>query len=124
MPNNTYEVLGIQIKTIPSYNTNKKFHPKDNNWVGYIINLNDVYYYIAGDTDITEENKQVKCDVAFVPVGGTYTMTSNDAVELINIIKPKIVVPTHYGTIVGTKEDAINFKQNLDKDIKCEILIK
>jgi len=124
IPNDTYEVLGIEIKTIPSYNTNKKFHPKENNWVGYIINLNNVNYYIAGDTDITEENKQVKCDVAFVPVGGTYTMTANEAAELINTIKPKITVPTHYGSIVGTKDDPTNFKENLDKDIKCEILIK
>ena len=67
-----YQVEGIKFSTIPAYNTNKTFHPKENNWVGYTIELEGSKYYIAGDTDITEENKKVKCDVAFVPVGGTY----------------------------------------------------
>ena len=109
-PNKFYTVDNIKFKTIP-YNVNKNFHPKENKWVGYIIYLDDISYYIAGDTDITEENKQVKCDVAFVPIGGTYTMTAKEAAELINIIKPKIAVPTHYGLIVGTKEDEEIFKR-------------
>ena len=62
-------VEGIKFETVPAYNTNKQFHPKANGWVGYIIEIKGVRYYIAGDTDITEENKKVKCDVAFVPVG-------------------------------------------------------
>ena len=110
-PNKSYTVDNIKFKTIPAYNINKNFHPKENKWVGYIIYLDDISYYIAGDTDITEENKQVKCDVAFVPIGGTYTMTAKEAAELINIIKPKIAVPTHYGLIVGTKEDEEIFKR-------------
>lgn len=110
-PNKSYTLDNINFKTIPAYNVNKNFHPKENNWVGYIIYLDDISYYIAGDTDITEENKQVKCDVAFVPIGGTYTMTAKEAAELINTIKPKIAVPTHYGLIVGTKEDEEIFKR-------------
>ena len=123
-PNEEYNVLGINVKTIPAYNTNKNFHPKDNNWVGYIIKKDNTTYYIAGDTDKTPENKQVKCDIAFVPIGGTYTMNSFEAAELVNEIKPKIVVPIHYGLIVGTKEDAINFKNLINKDIECNILMK
>ncbi len=69
---------------------------KENEWVGYIIEIKGIRYYIAGDTDITEENKKVKCDVAFVPVGGTYTMDFKEAAYLINEIKPKIAIPTHY----------------------------
>lgn len=123
-PNNEYEVNSIKFTTIPSYNTNKAFHKKEYNWVGYIIELEGIKYYIAGDTDITEENRSVKCDVAFVPVGGTYTMTANEAAELINEIKPKIAVPIHYGSIVGTKQDAEKFVKLLDKEINGEILIK
>ena len=123
-PSGEYNVLGINFKTIPAYNTNKNFHPKVNNWAGYIINLDNTNYYIAGDTDKTPENKQVKCDVAFVPIGGTYTMNTFEAAELVNEIKPKVVVPIHYGLIVGTKEDAINFKNLIDKDIECNILMK
>ena len=123
-PNNIYTVEGIKIETIPSYNINKQFHPKENQWVGYILEVEGVRYYIAGDTDITPENKQVKCDVAFVPVGGTYTMTYKEASELVNIIKPKIAVPTHYGSIVGNKDDGEKFKSLIDSEIKCEIVIK
>ena len=122
-PYERHVIDDIKIETIPAYNTNKDFHPKRNNWVGYLININNTIYYIAGDTDITEENKKVKCDVAFVPVGGTYTMTSDEAVELVNIIKPKIAVPIHYGEIVGSKEDAMNFVEHLEGEIEGKILM-
>ena len=123
-PNENYNVNGLTFKTVPAYNTNKNFHPKSNNWVGYLLTLNDTVYYIAGDTDITEENKQVKCDVAFVPIGGTYTMDYKEAAELINEIKPKIAVPTHYASIVGSLEDGKNFGKLLNSDIECKIYIK
>lgn len=123
-PNENYNVNGLTFKTIPAYNTNKSFHPKSNNWVGYLLTLNDTIYYIAGDIDITEENKQVKCDVTFVPIGGTYTMDYKEAAELINEIKPKIAVPTHYAAIVGAKEDGENFVKLLDSEIECKIYIK
>ncbi|HJJ04910.1 MAG TPA: MBL fold metallo-hydrolase [Clostridiaceae bacterium] len=123
-PNENYQVEGIKFSTIPAYNTNKTFHPKENNWVGYIIELEGSKYYIAGDTDITEENKKVKCDVAFVPVGGTYTMDFKEAAHLINEIKPKIAVPIHYGSIVGTIQDATDFVKLLHPNIKGIILIK
>ena len=123
-PNERYMVQGIKFETIPAYNTNKTFHPKKNGWVGYIIIINGIRYYIAGDTDITEENKQVKCDVAFVPVGGTYTMDFKEAASLINEIKPKIAIPIHYGSIVGTEQDAIDFIRLLHPEIKGIILMK
>ena len=123
-PNEKYVVQGIKFETIPAYNTNKTFHPKKNGWVGYIIIINGIRYYIAGDTDITEENKQVKCDVAFVPVGGTYTMDFKEAASLINEIKPKIAIPIHYGSIVGTEQDAIDFIRLLHPEIKGIILMK
>lgn len=108
---------------MPAYNTNKSFHPKEKNWVGYLLDYNGITYYIAGDTDITEENRQVKCDIAFVPIGGTYTMNYKEASELINEIKPKIAVPTHYASIVGKKEDGIKFAKLLDSEIECKIYI-
>ena len=122
--NKEYMVQGIKFETIPAYNTNKTFHPKENDWVGYIITLDGIRYYIAGDTDITEENRKVKCDVAFVPVGGTYTMNYSEAAELVNIIKPKIAVPIHYGSVVGTKQDATDFIKLLHPSIKGIILMK
>ena len=123
-PNSEYMVQGIKFKTIPAYNTNKTFHPKENDWVGYILEIKEIKYYIAGDTDITEENRKVKCDVAFVPVGGTYTMDAEEAAQLINEIKPKVAVPIHYGSIVGTNEDAETFVKMLNPGINGMILMK
>ena len=123
-PYQTYYEGDIEINTVPAYNVNKQFHPKENNWVGYILKIDGISYYIAGDTDITEENKKIKCDVAFVPVGGTYTMTAKEAAELVNIIKPKVAIPIHYGDIVGTKEDATTFVNSLENGIESKILIK
>ena len=123
-PNKKYVVQGIKFETVPAYNTNKTFHPKENDWVGYVIELNDIRYYIAGDTDITEENKKVKCDVAFVPVGGTYTMDFKEAAQLVNEMQPKVAVPIHYGSVVGTKQDAEEFIKLLHTNIKGVILMR
>ena len=123
-PNKEYKVEGIKFETVSAYNNHKQFHPKENRWVGYIIELQGIRYYIAGDTDINEENRKVKCDVAFIPVGGTYTMDYKEAADLINELKPKIAVPIHYGSVVGTKQDAINFVCLVKPDIRCEILIE
>jgi len=123
-PNEKYIIDTLKIETIPAYNNEKQFHPKSNNWVGYIIEINGEKYYIAGDTDITEENKKIKCDVALLPIGGTFTMNYEEAAELANIIKPKIVIPIHYGSIVGNKSDAEKFKKLINKEIKCEIKLK
>ena len=122
-PNQIYTAKGIKFQTIPAYNTNKQFHPKENSWVGYIIELEGVTYYIAGDTDITEENKKVDCDVAFVPVGGTFTMDYKEAAKLINEIKPKVAVPTHYGSIVGSKKDGAKFAKLVSDEIEVKILM-
>ena len=123
-PNECYHVEGIYFETVPAYNVNKAFHPKKNNWVGYILHIEGITYYIAGDTDITEENKKIKCDVAFMPVGGTYTMNAKEAAQLANEIKPKVAVPIHYGSIVGTKQDAIDFQKLLLPEITCKILLR
>ena len=123
-PNEKYMVQGIEFETIPAYNTEETFHPKENGWVGYIIVIDGIRYYIAGDTDITEENKKVKCDVAFVPVGGTYTMNFKEAAQLINEIQPKIAVPIHYGSVVGTRQDATDFIELLHPSIKGIIFMK
>ena len=111
-PYEEYEYAGITIQTVPAYNKYKEFHPKEKNWVGYIIEIDDVRYYIAGDTDDTKEAAAVECDVAFLPVGGTYTMDYIEAAHLAVKLSPEYVIPTHYGSIVGHKEDGILFKDS------------
>ena len=122
-PNSKYKIKEIEFETIPSYNINKSFHKKEYGWVGYKTYL-DQTYYIMGDTDATDEAKEVKCDYLFIPIGGTYTMDYKEAAELTNIIKPKTVTPIHYGTIVGTKEDGEKFKKLVNEETNVEILLK
>lgn len=122
-PENKYNIKNLYIETVSAYNTNKSFHPKENGWVGYILNLGYERVYITGDTDITPEALNVKCDLLFIPVGGTYTMDYAEAAKLANKIMPTIAVPIHYGKIVGTEQDAKNFKCLLDKKIECKIMI-
>lgn len=122
VPNIKYEIEGLKFETTYAYNIDKEFHKKESNWVGYIINLDDKKYYIAGDTDNIPEIQKIECDVAFIPVGGTYTMNKTEAAELANSIKANMIIPTHYGLIVGEKEDGIEFAELLkDKNIKVLI---
>jgi len=122
IPNQEYNVLGIQFKTIRAYNINKNFHPKENNWLGYLVKINNKWHYIMGDTDDTLDARNVKCDILFVPIGGVYTMDYNEAAEYTNYIKPKIVIPIHYGSVVGSYDYADYFKKLVDKNI--DVLIK
>lgn len=120
--NEKYCLEDIKFETFPSYNINKAFHPRSNNWVGYVIEVNGVKYAILGDSDLTSEVRNIKCDVLFVPIGGTYTMNGKEASELVNIIKPKLVVPVHYNGIVGNKDNEKEFLNNI-KDIEYKIYL-
>lgn len=120
-PGERMQLGNIAIETVPAYNVMKPFHPKNHGWVGYIVETDGVRIYVAGDTDITKENKEVSCDVALVPIGGTYTMDARKAAELVNIIQPKTAIPTHYGSVAGTQEDEEIFRANVDPSISVEI---
>ena len=122
-PNKNYELPDVKFSTTYAFNKEKMYHQKKEDWVGYIIEFEGVKYYIAGDTDNIKEIRNVECDVAFLPIGGKYTMDYEEAAELANIINAKIIVPTHYGLIVGEKEDAEKFKE-LVKDKEVRIMIK
>jgi len=121
-PGDKITVLGIEIEVVPSYNTNKQFHPKGNNWVGYIFTIRDQRIYIAGDTDYIPEMKNFKADIALLPVSGTYVMTAEEAVKAALDIKPKIAIPMHFGSIVGSKDDAKKFAEGLKGKIEVVIL--
>jgi len=100
------------VETIPAYNTNKNFHPKKDGKIGFIVTINNVRIYHAGDTDLIPEMKTTKPDIALTPVSGTYVMTAEEASEAVNdLIKPKMAIPMHYNSIVGTREDAVRFSK-------------
>ena len=122
-PNQKLEVLGIKIETIPAYNIGEEFHPKNNFWLGYIIEINGIKIYHSGDCDIIPEMNTIKTDIALLPVGGTYTMNSHEAVRVAELIAPKLAIPMHYGSIVGSKKDAEDFVDGCKKiEIRAMIL--
>ena len=114
---------GLEIETVPAYNILKPFHPKSAEWVGYILQVDGKRVYIAGDTDATKEAKSVKCDIALIPIGGTYTMDAKQAAELVNTICPSVAIPVHYGSIVGKPSDGEVFANNVKNPIKVEFKI-
>ena len=116
-------VKGIPFSAVAAYNVGKPFHPRANSWVGYAADLDGWRVYVAGDTDDTPEARAVICDAAFLPVGGTYTMTAPEAAALTNVLRPQIAVPTHYGSIVGRMSDGDDFAAALSADIRCVKLI-
>lgn len=123
VPGSIYEFPGVLLEVIPAYTKIKPFHPKAKKWVGYVVTIDDIRYYIAGDTDLTTESTKVKCDVALVPVGGTYTMDYKKAAELVNTIKPQLAIPTHFGAVIGSLKDAEEFVKLVDKvNIKTAII--
>lgn len=109
-PGQEITVQNVKIEAVPAYNTDKDFHPKNNKWVGYVIEVDGIRIYHTGDADVIPEMESVKADVALVPVGGTYTMTVEQAVEGVNKIGPKVAVPMHCGDIVGTLKDREKFQ--------------
>ncbi|MBF0566998.1 MAG: MBL fold metallo-hydrolase [Nitrospirae bacterium] len=122
-PGESINVKGIPIEAVPAYNTNKNFHPKSNNWVGYVFTVNGQRIYIAGDTDYIAEMKNLgNIDVAIVPVSGTYVMTASEAARAVLDIKPKVAIPMHYGTIVGSIADAKTFADKLKGKVEVVIL--
>ena len=123
-PGEKYNVDGLEFETVPAYNIGKPFHPKSAGWVGYIIKTDGKRVYVAGDTDATEEAQAVKCDIALVPAGGTYTMNAKQAAKLVNTIKPEFAVPVHYGGVVGKEKDGTEFQKAVDGDIKVVLKIK
>ena len=117
---------------MPAYNVDKHFHPKDEGWVGYLIKINDVLIYHPGDSDVIPEMQKLtgykqsgKEFVALLPVGGRFTMNAEEAAEAAKLIKPSLAIPMHYGSIVGSDEDAQEFKELCEENnIKVKILEK
>lgn len=111
LPGMNFKIDDVEVTVVPAYNIGKRFHPKEKQYVGYVIKTDGNTYYHAGDTDFIPEMNDIKTDVAFLPVGGTYTMNAEEAARAANIIKPKVAVPIHYGASVGTVKDAEEFKK-------------
>lgn len=122
----------VKIMAFPAYNLDKNFHSIEEGWIGYLVKINDVFIYHAGDTDVIPEmqkltgyNQRDKKFVALLPIGGRFTMSAEEAFEAAKIIRPSLAIPMHWGSIVGTKDDAEEFKEMCEEEgIKVEIISK
>ena len=123
-PGDRVEIGDIKIEAVPAYNTDKDFHPKKNQWLGFILEVEGIRIYHAGDTDRIPEMKSFNVDIALLPVSGTYVMTADQAVEAALDINPKIAIPMHYGAIVGDRSDAERFRDALKGKLDVVILDK
>lgn len=117
-------VAGITVETVPSYNTNKQFHPAANRWLGFIVTVDGVRIYHAGDADFIPEMRQIKADIALLPVSGTYVMTAEEAVQAALAIMPQVAIPMHFAAIVGSAGDAERFATGLAGKVRVEVLPK
>ena len=117
----------VEVEAVPAYNLNKfrapgqVYHPKGEPRVGFVLRMDGTTVYYAADTDFIPEMKSIKCDIALLPVSGTYVMTAEEAAEAATALNPQIAVPMHYGAIVGSEEDARKFK-SLVKNCRVEIV--
>ncbi len=123
-PGDRIELDDIKIEVVPAYNVRQerlRFHPKESGYVGYVLELPDgTRVYHAGDTDLIPEMRDLRVDIALVPVSGTYVMDASEAAEAVETIKPKVAVPMHYGAIVGSRADAERFRELVRS---CEVKI-
>lgn len=132
VPGKAYSIDGVKVEAVPAFNVNKfrspgvPFHPEQDHKVGFIITMEGVRIYHAGDTDMIPglQTYVKNIDIAFVPVSGTYVMTAEEAAKAVNLIKPKIAMPMHYGAIVGNERDAYKFERNVKEGTEVKILEK
>ncbi|MGE5198926.1 MAG: MBL fold metallo-hydrolase [Rhodospirillaceae bacterium] len=110
-PGGAYDAGGVKVEAVPAYNRDKDFHPRSNNWLGYVVTLSTgVRVYHSGDSDAVPEMEALKVDVAMMPCGGTYTMTAAEMATAASGFKPRVLIPMHWGDIVGSKADAETVK--------------
>ena len=121
-PGDHRQIGDIGVTAVPAYNTNKKFHPKENNWLGFVIEIAGVKIYHAGDTDYIPEMKDIDADIALLPVSGTYVMTAQEAVSAATDINPQVAIPMHYGSLVGTPADGPEFMHAVAGQVRVELL--
>ena len=117
-PGDKTEVCDVPVEAVAAYNSLKPFHPKKNEWLGYVVTVDWKRIYVAGDTDENPDNLSVKCDIAMVPAGGTYTFDAQQAAAFVNKLRPAVAIPTHYGDIVGTLADGDAFAAAVDEGIE------
>lgn len=120
-PGDAITVKGVDVEAVPAYNVHRfrspgvPYHPEEEEHCGFVVTVDGVRVYFAGDTDHIEAMSDIDCDIALLPVSGTYVMDAEEAAEAAADIGPQVVVPMHWGGgVVGTRDDAERFADLYD----------
>ena len=95
-----------------------EFHPPESGWLGYVFTLDGVTYYHAGDTDYHDSMATIRCDVAFLPCDGHYTMGPDDAVRAAEACGASVLVPVHWGVSWGSAEDVVRMRKQFSHEVR------
>jgi L-ascorbate metabolism protein UlaG (beta-lactamase superfamily) len=121
-PGDTVEIGGMRVEVVPAYNTDKPNHPQEAGHVGYVLEIEGRRIYHAGDTDLIAEMDEIQCDVALLPMGGTYTMDAAQAAEAVRRIGPQVAIPMHWGRVVGSESDVERFRELAPESVEVVVL--
>ncbi len=123
-PGDKLVIHDITVEAVPSYNLEKDFHPESEKWIGFVVTMGGKRIYYCGDTDFIPEMRSIRADIVIAPVGGTYTMTAEEAARAVNVIKPGAAVPIHFGDIVGSIKDAERFRDLAECSVEIKPVVK
>jgi L-ascorbate metabolism protein UlaG (beta-lactamase superfamily) len=116
-PGDMLQLDGLDVLAVPAYNLDKRFHRPEQGWLGYVFTVGGVTYYHAGDTDLLPSMSGIRCDVAFLPCGGHYTMGPEDAARAATACAASVIVPIHWGEPHATREDIERIRDLFDGEV-------
>jgi L-ascorbate metabolism protein UlaG (beta-lactamase superfamily) len=116
-PGDMLQLDGFDVLAVPAHNVDKKFHTPEHGWLGYVFTIGDVTYYHAGDTDFLPAMYGIRCDIAFLPVGGHYTMGVEDAARAGEACGAEVIVPVHWGEPHGTPDDIARLRELFPREV-------
>ncbi len=117
-PGDMLQLEGLDLLAMPAYNVEKKYHPQESGWLGYMFTLDGVTYYHAGDTDYLDSMETIRCDVAFLPCDAQYTMGPEEAVRAGQACGASVLVPVHWGESWGSPEDVERMRSAFSGEVK------
>jgi L-ascorbate metabolism protein UlaG (beta-lactamase superfamily) len=103
----------LTVTGIAAYNLTRRFHPRSGGWLGYMIEVEGIRIYHAGDTDLVPEMADLHPDIALLPVGGIFSMSGRAAAEAAGIMKASLCIPMHFGMLLGGRGAGARFVHRL-----------
>ncbi len=98
-PGESFSLGDIEVTGLPAYNLRKRFHPRSKGWLGYLIEIDGLRIYHAGDTDLIPEMRGLAPDIALLPIGGSFAMGADEALEAFALLGATLAIPMHYGML-------------------------